>query len=164
MMQKYDEKASPRKIFSELAFLFSENRILLSVSTHHLSCYTRFFQQLAALFQEVVKLADGLGTQHLDAHLAEIGNTLEDGRGCQVAAGMENGTQFVARIIFPAFLNYMGQIDLELFFQDINFIIKRQYSPPYGGGAGGEALFLLCVYKIDNGVVLDSGFVLSDVL
>lgn len=141
-MQKYDEKASPRKIFSELAFLFSENRILPSVSTHHLSCYTRFFQQLAALFQEVVKLADGLGTQHLDAHLAEIGNTLEDRRGCQVAAGMENGTQFVARIIFPAFLFNMCKVYLELFFQDINFIIKRQYSPPYGGGAG-ERLSLI---------------------
>jgi len=64
----------------------------------------------------------------------EIGNTLEDRRGCQVAAGMEYGTQFVARIIFPAFLNYMGQIDLELFFQNINFIIKCQYSLPYGGG------------------------------
>jgi hypothetical protein len=46
----------------------------------------------------------------------------------------------------------------------LNCFERLKHFTPLPIGIGGEALLVLCVYKIDNGVVLDFGFVLADVL
>ena len=65
-----------------------------------------------------------LGTEHLDAGFAEVGDTLEDGRGGEVSAGMQDAAELgrlfaVAHLLGVATLD----IDAQLLLQHVNLLV-----------------------------------------
>lgn len=54
-----------------------------------------FLKHGAAMFKNGRQLLHGLGTQHGDARLSEVGDALEDGRGGEMAACVQDATILV---------------------------------------------------------------------
>lgn len=54
-----------------------------------------FLKHGAAMFKNGRQLLHGLGTQHGDARLSEVGDALEDGRGSEMAACVQDATILV---------------------------------------------------------------------
>ncbi len=54
-----------------------------------------FLKHGAAVFKNDRQLLHGLGTQHGDARLSEVGDALEDGRGGEMAACVQDATILV---------------------------------------------------------------------
>ena len=54
-----------------------------------------FLKHGAAVFKNGRQLLHGLGTQHGDARLSEVGDALEDGRGGEMAACVQDATILV---------------------------------------------------------------------
>ena len=80
------------------------------------------------MLEDVEELLLRLGTQHLDARLAEVGNALEDGRGGQMATGVENGTLLDGEIGVAGLTGeaYALDVDAQLLLEDVDFLVERQ--------------------------------------
>lgn len=76
------------------------------------------FQSLTALFENGRQFLDGSGAEHGDARLPEVGNTLEDGRGSQMAT----------RVQYAPILVYAFYVDAHLLFENVNLVIYRKDS------------------------------------
>ena len=62
------------------------------------------------------KLVGGIGAEHGDAGLAEVGDALEDGRGSQMAAGVEDAAVFVDTL----------DVDAELLLEDVELVVEGE--------------------------------------
>ena len=80
------------------------------------------------MLEDVEELLLRLGTQHLDARLAEVGNALEDGRGGQMATGVENGTLLDGEVAVAGLTGeaYALDVDAQLLLEDVDFLVERQ--------------------------------------
>ena len=72
---------------------------------------------LLYLLKYLEQLLHGLGPQHGDAQLLEIGQSLEERCGCQVAAYVQYATPFVES----------GNASVDLLAQDIHTLIKGEW-------------------------------------
>ena len=80
------------------------------------------------MLEDVEELLLRLGTQHLDARLSEVWNTLEDRGSGEMATGVENGTLLDSEVGIAG-LPGEGQafdIDAQLVLKDVDFLIERQ--------------------------------------
>ena len=62
------------------------------------------------------ELVGGVGAEHGDAGLAEIGDALEDGRGSQMAAGVEDAAVFVDAL----------DVDAQLLLEDVELGVEGE--------------------------------------
>ena len=75
-------------------------------------CYSMLPQLFATLLKDGQQVILFFCTQHLDASLAEVGDTLEDWTGGQMATGMENATEFCG-LAFRAHLLCITAFDVD---------------------------------------------------
>ena len=102
-IKKKQDKAKPARLshfyFNVQAFIFNKTRYEVVKKTivfkqQPLSLLS-FLKHGAAMFKNGRQLLHGLGTQHGDARLSEVGDALEDGRGGEMAACVQDATILV---------------------------------------------------------------------
>ena len=71
---------------------------------------------LSYVFEDGEELVGGVGPEHGYARLTEIGDALEDGRGGEMAAGVEDAAVFVDA----------GDVDAELLLEDVELGIEGE--------------------------------------
>ena len=74
------------------------------------------------MFEYCEELVGGIGAEHGNARLAKIGYALEDGRGSQMATGVEDAAVFVDAL----------DVDAQLLLEDVELGVE-------GEGRGGSA-------------------------
>ena len=103
ILKKKQDKAKPARLshfyFNVQAFIFNKTRYEVVKKTivfkqQPLSLLS-FLKHGAAMFKNGRQLLHGLGTQHGDARLSEVGDALEDGRGGEMAACVQDATILV---------------------------------------------------------------------
>lgn len=102
-IKKKQDKAKPARLsrfyFNVQAFIFNKTRYEV-VFKNRLSYKTTapllsFLKHGAAVFKNGRQLLHGLGTQHGYARLSEVGDALEDGRGGEMSACVQDATILV---------------------------------------------------------------------
>ena len=81
----------------------------------------------AAVVEDGQQVGGGLGAQHGDARLAEVGDALEDGRGRQVATGVQNAAVLVDAL----------HIDAQLLLEDVDLVVEGEREGWWVGGLVG---------------------------
>ena len=74
---------------------------------------------MADVFENGEEVGHRFGAKHGDAGLAEIGDALEDGGGCEVTTGMEDASLLVDAL----------HIDAKQLFEDIQFLVEIEVFP-----------------------------------
>ena len=77
------------------------------------------YQSFSHLFDDFCEFTDRFSSQHRDACLSEIRDSLEDGRCRQMATCMEDATPFVDTF----------HIDVQLFEEDADFLTDGKETP-----------------------------------
>ena len=88
------------------------------------------------IFKNGEEVGHRFGTEHGDARLAEVGDALEDGCGCEVTAGVQDATLLVDTL----------HVDAQQFLKDVEFLVEVEVlATEYPRTAEGGPAYHHCI-------------------